>query len=240
MIHPTSLDEISHLAKGEIAFPLIDYTAILPLDLKSSTLQEAYTLISARVDPSYLEGLNWRDKEGTSWHNEMLEQLSDNIYSMIEDYEKCPSEFLMTKIFIWIQLWGGNSGRGIFVMKEKWPKNFNPKLYENAIKQTKEGNYISALKTLNQLTSVSTAFSTKHIHFWSKADAPIYDRIIGSIVFGRDKISDKEYPKYMQALDDLGIELNTSEISQSSVERNLFNWANTKDGKQWISLRLAE
>ena len=42
-------------------------------------------------------------------------------------------------------------------------------LYKKGVELTQNGEYIMALKILNSLFGVSTAFSTKHIHFWSKA-----------------------------------------------------------------------
>ncbi|MFZ9681520.1 MAG: hypothetical protein ACO3CL_08895, partial [Bacteroidia bacterium] len=77
-------------------------------------------------------------------------------------------------------------------------------------------------------------------HFWSNAEAPIYDSIIAAIVFGRkhDQVSAGQYQPYMKALDALIEELNNDQLTRSSIERSLFNWANTPLGLQWRNLRL--
>ena len=170
----------------------------------------------------------------------MLEHLSISIFKMIEEYELKPSKYLLTKIFIWIQLWGGNSGRSIFIRKNGWPLNFNNKTYQKGVELSISGNYTEALETFNSLFGISTAFSTKHIHFWSKMKAPIYDSIIAAIIFGRKQtqIRTKDYPRYLNALDKLKLTLNNSEIDVSSIERNLFNWANTENGVKWRIIRL--
>ncbi len=85
---------------------------------------------------------------------------------------------------------------------------------------------------------INTAFSTKHIHFWSLASAPIYDSIIAEIVFG-DLVKEKDYQIYLNSMDALIAELGVSSISRSTIERNLFNWANTPSGMEWRAIRKA-
>lgn len=152
---------------------------------------------------------------------------------MIAEYQHNPNNHLLTKIIIWIQLWGGNSGRGVFVRGQGWPQNFDLQIYINAVNQIQNQLYVEALNTLNHLNYVSTAFSTKHIHFWSGGDAPIYDSIIAAIVFGRNQsqVRPNEYPIYIDALDELIEELNDYNVTRSSIERNLFNWADTQQGR---------
>ena len=240
MINPKSISQINQLELDTISFPVIDYRANLDLNLNSTTLLAAYSTISKRVDSKFLSDLKWKEKGNIAWQNEILKYLSDRIYIMIDEYQQNKSDLLLTKIFIWIQLWGGNSGRTIFIRGKGWPENFETTIYAKAVNEIQSGKYIDALETLNSLYGVSTAFSTKHIHFWSKADAPIYDSIIAAIIFGRKgtQIRAKEYPLYINALDKLVEELNLEGVDRSSIERNLFNWANSKDGLQWRTIRL--
>lgn len=236
----SELDELQNIKFDNIAFPKIDYLANLKLNLNSTTLLAAYTTISKRVEKEYIEEIEWRTNGDINWQNKILEYLANSIYRMIGEYELNQSDFLLTKIFIWIQLWGGNSGRAIFVRKNGWPNNFDIEVYKNGVELILKENYLDALDKFNTLYGVSTAFSTKHIHFWSKSNAPIYDSIIAAIIFGRDQtqIRAKEYPTYLNALEELKSTLNNSEIDVSSIERNLFNWANSDDGIKWRELRL--
>jgi hypothetical protein len=240
MIDPNNIEEIQQLNQDEIAFPLIDYHLHLPLNLPSTTLLGAYTTISNNVGQELLEGLVWNNNGDIHWQNHMLQHLSDSIFEMINEYHNNPADQLLTKIFIWIQLWGGNSGRSVFIRGYGWPQNFNICQYSNAVHEIMNGNFGNALTILNGIYGISTAFSTKHIHFWSNATAPIYDSIIAAIIFGRNQnqVRSHEYLPYINGLDLLINEINNNQVTRSSIERNLFNWANTPLGIQWRNLRL--
>lgn len=241
MIDPTNLQLIQQLQQDDIALPEIDYSKNVTLNLVSTTLHAAYKTISDYVCQEFLSDLEWEDNGDIQWQNNMLQQLSDNIYAMIAAYRDKPNDHLLTKIFIWIQLWGGNTGRNVFVKGQGWPNNFVIKTYLEAVSQIQNQQYIAALQTLNQMYGVSTAFASKHIHFWSGGDAPIYDSIIAAIVFGRkqSQVRPNEYPIYISALDKLIEELNDNNVTRSSIERNLFNWADTQQGKLWRCIRLS-
>ena len=240
LINPDDFQRIQQLRMDEIAFPKINYQHHEPLNLAKTTLNAAYTTISNRVDPGFLTDLVWNNNGDLQWQNNMLQHLSESIYGMIEEYQREPDNQLLKKIFIRINLWGGNSGRGVFVRGERWPQNFVLQTYIDAVTQIQNHQYVEALNTLNQLYGVSTAFSTKHIHFWSSADAPIYDSIIAAVVFGRNRrnVRPNEYPLYICALDALILELGNNEVTRSSIERTLFNWADTPQGVTWRNLRL--
>lgn len=238
LIDPNNIQEIEQLNQDDIVFPLIDYHLHLPLNLPKTTLLAAYTNIMNNVEQEYLEGLVWNNRGDIHWQNEMLQYLSDSIFSMINQYHIKPSDQLLTKIFIWIQLWGGNSGRSVFIRGHGWPQNFNIGQYSNGVQEIMNANFQDALNILNYIYGLSTAFSTKHIHFWSNASAPIYDSTIAAIIFGRNKVRPHEYLPYINSLDQLIEEINNNQVTRSSIERNLFNWANTPLGIQWINLRL--
>ena len=104
MIDPNNIEEIDQLIKDDIAFPLIDYHLDLPLNLPDTTLIAAYTNISNNVDQELLEGLVWNNNGDIHWQNEMLQHLSTSIFDMINQYHINPTDELLTKIFIWIQL----------------------------------------------------------------------------------------------------------------------------------------
>jgi hypothetical protein len=241
MIDPCNIENIQQLNQDEIAFPLIDYHINEQLDLTATTLLAAYTTISGKVDTALLEGLIWNTNGDIVWQNTMLQHLSQSIYEMINQYHIKQSDELLTKIFIWIQLWGGNSGRSVFVRGQGWLQNFNIEAYRDAVQLILNADFQNALTTLNgNIYGISTAFATKHIHFWSNAVAPIYDSIIAAIIFGRNKnqVRPNEYQPYINGLDQLINKINNNQVTRSSIERNLFNWANTPLGLQWRNLRL--
>lgn len=239
LIDPNNRNEIHNLGRGTIAFPNIPYLVNQPLNVLRPTLNAAYTIISDRVDEAFLQGLDWFEHNGDANHqNEALNILSIRIGELINEYHHNNNPFLLTKIFIWIQLWGGVAGRNIFVRDGGLDQNLNLKNYLDAILQIQNGNYNDALITLNTTNHFSTAFSTKHINFWSSHEAPIFDSIISSIVFGRASPRQVDYQPYINALNTLLIEIGNPELTISDIERNLFNWANTPVGRTWIDIRL--
>jgi len=68
----------------------------------------------------------------------------------------------------------------------------------------------------------------------------LYDSIIAAIIFGRNQseIRAEEYPAYINSLEHLSKELNLKGVSKSTIERNLFNWANSENGINWRKIRL--
>ena len=227
--------EKPELLKGEAAFPNIDYTKEIPLDLKSSTLQAAYTTIVNKLGKAFVDDLEWRDSKIDNWHIETLEMLSASIHELIHTYRKSPSPELLKKIFVRIHLWGGNAGRGVFVRNGGFEVNFNSELYLRSIDVCEKGNYLESLRIMNTLKYVNTAFSTKHIHFWSNGKAPIYDSIIAAVVFGLSDVRESQYSKYLSVINSLAEDKNTTPFA---VERNLFNWASSSEGKYWQNVRL--
>ena len=223
------------LVKAEASFPNIDYSKESPLDLKSSTIQAAYTTIVNKLGESFVDDLEWKDKNTDNWHIETLKMLSDSIHELINFYRKSPSPELLKKIFVRIHLWGGNAGRQVFVRNGGFEVNFDSKTYLKSLDECEKGNYLESLRIMNRLKFVNTAFSTKHIHFWSNGKAPIYDSIIAGVVFGLSDVRESDYSRYLSVINSLAKDKNTTPFA---VERNLFNWASTNDGVYWQNIRL--
>jgi hypothetical protein len=236
IIDVNQMNDIKVLRKGELAIPNLDFAGNPDLNLNSTTLLAAYSVISSRVEPRFLDGLDWNENGNINWQNAKLKMLSTKINDLIKNYRKDSPDDLLIQIFLLIQLWGGNAGRTIFVRGNGWRRNFNVECYRKSIELIQEEKYVDALYTMNTMFGINTAFSTKHIHFWSLSSAPIFDSIIAEIVFG-DVVKEKDYEIYMNSLDQLVAELGNESISRSTIERNLFNWATTPAGLEWRAIR---
>lgn len=164
----------------------------------------------------------------------MLANLESVIASMINAYLKNQDDELLIKIFVTIQLWGGNAGRGIFIRNGGLETNYSAEIYQGAIELVQKGNYAEANRLLIQIPYLGTAFSTKHIHFWSDSKAPIFDSVMAKIVFGRKTATPG---KYLQYIESIGTLSHMKKVNASIIERNLFNWANTPEGRLWICMR---
>ncbi|MFN9109819.1 MAG: hypothetical protein ACK5XN_07090 [Bacteroidota bacterium] len=230
--------ELANLDSGDIAFPSIDYRAGDSLHLPKTTLHAAYRNIKKNVKDVDLSDLNWEERGNIEWQNAKLQSLADEIMRLIEEYLRTSDSALLRKIFILIHLWGGNAGRGFFIRNNGFTHNFKEDLYLKAIAAIQEKEYQEALDLLNQMPWMNTSFSSKHLHFWSRFDAPIFDSIISSIVFGRKTPNAAEYSDYIDSLNDFLQLLDNPNLTRSDVERCIFNWANTPAGKEWISNRI--
>lgn len=229
--------------RNEIAFPDIPFKDE-PLWKKRTTLKAAYTNINKYEDAvKYLSDLSdeWKKKGDIEWQNEMLNKIEKDIRLFIDDFDDNIED--LKKIFIYIQLWGGSNGRGFFDGKGgNFESKFDKRIYRDAINAvkvdaTKEENIRKGLCSLLALNQIAMSFATKHIYFWSKKELPIFDNIISNIVFGR-KIrchNINDYLKYVAASKKVS---DLKGVDSHQIERSLFNWANTEDGKRWVDLRM--
>jgi len=237
LLNPLNEQVIRNLKLGEITFPEINYNQFEKLNRTKTTILAAYSNIQQHGPSEFLNNLNWDSKGDIEWQNEMLEFLYETINQLITEYRKFPSDNLLEKIFTYIQLWGGNAGRGIYVNGDRWLGNFDLTVYKKGVSLVLNSDYQSALKVLNSIKQMGISFSTKHIHFWSQGSEPIFDSIISKIVFGRKKPNANEYSHYIESIDKLIGEIDNPEITRMKVERTLFNWSETIDGKNWINYR---
>lgn len=236
LIKPNDLEQINKLGKNEIAFPDIKYTDDALIRTKT-TLKAAYTNIIQSNASIQLEDLEkeWNPKGDIVWQNKMLNILQENIFVLIQEYTKSKDEVLLRKIFVYIQLWGGNTSRGFFLRNGGFKTNFNEKVYLKSIELINENDFSEALKELLKLEQMGISFATKHLFFWGNGLFPIYDNIIAMMVFGRKpQNSLLHYSEYVNALKTMS---NKKSKCTSTIERTLFNWADTPDGQKWLSSR---
>jgi hypothetical protein len=236
LIKPNDLASISNLKPNEIAYPDIDYEDQILVRAKT-TLKAAYTNIENTEAAKYLNDLSdvWNSNGGIDWQNKILNILQKDIFTSIKKHSETKDKELLKKIFVYIQLWGGNTSRGFFLRNGGFSQNFNEIIYLKSINYIKKNESAKALKELLNINQVGISFATKHLFFWSNGTLPIYDNIIAMLVFGRKpKNSLQDYSEYIDALNKMSIKMSKK---TSSIERSLFNWADTQDGKKWICLR---
>jgi hypothetical protein len=235
MINPNEINLIQDLERNEVAFPAINYHENPPLILGAPTILSAYTNITKRIGFDYFDDIDWDSNGNLVWQNNMLQWLSNSINDLIIQYSRLPDEQLLKRIFLRIQLWGGNESRHFFIREGGFEANYISEIYEEAIALIAINEFDRANRKLNEIRFIATAFATKHIFFWSNNHAPIFDSLIAKIVFGRKYADPLYYPLYLNVLSNIATEIGTT---SSMIERNLFNWANTEVGKNWIAIRM--
>lgn len=236
LIDPSSFSDISKLQKHEIVFPKIEFVNQV-LHRRTTTLKAAYTNITKNHQlMKYFAELKWDTLGDINWQNQMLNTLSENIFSMIANWKdsKQNDDELLKKIFLYIQLWGGNTSRGFFTNNGGFENNFSNEYYKNGSKLSIANN-IDSLSSFLQLNQVGISFATKHMFFWSNKQLPIYDNIIAMLLFGRRPGNNvNHYSQYIGLLNNLGEE---HQMESHIIERSIFNWADTENGKKWYSIR---
>jgi hypothetical protein len=234
IIEPHAILEISKLQRHNIAFPNITFSN-QELQRTQTTLKGAYTLISNSGLSKYLEDLNWNNDGDIEWQNNMLKHLSIEILKMIEKWKKDENSELLKKIFMYIQLWGGNTSRGFFIKRNGgFDCNYNEQGYKTGVEESIKEDTQSLVSFCN-LNQVGISFATKHMYFWSNKKLPIYDNIIAMIIFGRMPQNNvKHYQQYTESLKEMG---KIKNIGTSLIERSIFNWYETENGKRWFDIR---
>lgn len=237
IINPNDNAAISHLRIDDIAFPDIDYSGEPNIDRRGrSRLHSAYSIIINKVNLEYLAGFEWNPTGDQDWLNNKRIELEGLIRNGIDDERNQPSDFGLTRLFILIQLWGGSAGRGVFVRGRGWPDNFNLEAYRTGVRYALEHNPMEALNSIENINYLGTAFSTKHLSFWSSKEYPVYDSILSKIVFGRRGAKRRQYPLFLEAIN--GMITDNNLLTAHSIERNLFNWANSDEGQRWSEMRM--
>lgn len=234
IIDPNNTNIISSLNVHEMAFPDITFDE-QELIRARTTIKAAYSnIMNDTVASAFLNNLEWNHDGDIMWQNDMLNILSDNIFEMIEEWKRDDNDELLKRIFVHIQLWGGNTCRGFFLNNGGFVNNFNNEHYKNGIFKAINGD-LNSLCDLLKLNYMGISFATKHMFFWSNKKLPIYDNIISILVFGRKPLNNlNHYNQYTQGLTHLA---RTRQTQSHIIERSLFNWADSQAGKEWLRIR---
>lgn len=140
----------------------------------------------------------------------------------------------MLRIFDLIQGWGGKMCRGIYTKPKANPARISEKSkiqeqYGIAINHLSKKEVDLCLSALNKIPFLADAFSTKHIHFWSRygnlgTNCSIYDSRIKALLY----FSITKTPPYHEYLALMESVANDQSLNYHDVEAALFafssNW----------------
>lgn len=188
-------------------WPDINYTnTTIPFE---DGIGPLFRLIQKRV-----EGFNSHLLDGVNTLEELYEKINDTIDEYVKKSEKDKETYPIENIFHMIQIWGGKTGRNIYVMGKKdkegkdlgkgfeahWDKYKYKSIIDKCLEiKYDEKNEIQeeALQGLidvlrdNHISQLGTAFVTKHVRFWTypnlKNNAlPIFDSVINENLYGKE------------------------------------------------------
>jgi hypothetical protein len=164
----------------------------------------------------------------------------------------CQPNPLLQHIAVGIHLWGGNTGRNAFVRDGGFALNCPLQDYAGMVEllmthpkgvPVPHGNWRGIFAKLSCFRNIGVAFLTKHLAFWSRAAAsplefPILDSVIIQTFIAPGKLPTwKDYVPYVTALQKersiIACRPGLTGISILSMERQLFNWANSGAANSW-------
>jgi hypothetical protein len=118
-------------------------------------------------------------------------EIEKHISDLIQEYFKNKTDEKLVEIFHYIHLWGGITGRNIYVQKGGFENNFKLDYYKKIVDKIidlKQATLETDLKEIEKLfisiPYIGVAYGTKHLRFWSintnknNIHLPVLDRVI--------------------------------------------------------------
>ncbi|MBY5950535.1 hypothetical protein KUV23_06095 [Algoriphagus marincola] len=249
LINVDNQTEVKQLKRGVFAVPNLNYARVPPkLIRRKYTTKAILTNLQKKGFGNILNQIFPNDLKFKN-DQERIDFLETNIQNNIQFSIKnnFNDKILVDKIFHSIQIWGGNTSRG-FYLQDPEKNNFEISIYIEGINYVLEGEIEQAIKTFEGINKMGIAFASKHFSFWSSQlqgtnpegarQLPILDNLIFNLLYGK---ANPVYKSYSQYLDDIyGIiqKLNIDQLTVHSLERQLFNFADTPQGVNWKNIRL--
>jgi len=175
------------------------------------------------------------DNQTEDYGNATLE-IEKHIGDLIKKYCNEPNSDLLKTIFHYIQLWGGITGRNIYVRNGGFENNFKLDYYNSIVEKIivlKQDTLESDLKVIEeqftQIPHIGVAYGTKHIRFWSinanknSIQLPILDRVISIGLLNTPYCAWRHYYTYVKQMQE---EAEKRNISITALERTLYNKLN--------------
>jgi hypothetical protein len=243
-INPEDEDALMGLRKGCPAFPKIEYeNENIPLE-DTTRLRKSISGIQSILRGKGLGNLVEKmEIKGSA--ADQCEWTQSRIPTLIHEFNGSANCETLREIFHCIHLWGGVSGRNIYVMNGGFESNFSVDRYLKMTRICKELNRYSkedSVRTAKRLSNknlkipyLGIAFASKHYKFWTMDNLPILDSILNKGVLGRFNAPQfNKYPEFVDLMIDAS---QAASVRLACFERRLFNFFQSKQGERWIKLR---
>lgn len=225
---PEALTEIPLYLNPKYNFPDLEYVSdLLPLMEKNSMSSPVKSMITLLTNKKIVPA-NFFDEFVKD------DDIEKEILTRINEYSDVDS---LQDIFHLIQVWGGSTGRYIYIFDDgfDWEKIINQykALVEACMSITdlNESSIDAIVGAVNKfdksVAHMGVAFITKHTRFWLHRNLgynapPIYDSVMASCVMGKKTAETKHLSEYWKVMvskaDHLGIGL-------IPLERQIFKYA---------------
>lgn len=206
-------------------FPDINYTNEIPRLVDGNTFSKSVKAMITLLTNKGIVTKDLFDELETDDDIELLILKKIKVYSLQDDVED---------IFHLIQIWGGITGRGIYIFNEKFDWGKIAPHYKKliarclSIKDTSDKSIDKLIDTITEFNTavkhMGVSFITKHVRFWlyntiGEQTLPIYDSIMAKCVMRQSCAQTKHLSKYWQAMIAKSAQLN---ISLMALERQIF------------------
>lgn len=160
-------------------------------------------------------------------------KIEKHIGELIQEYCKNKTDEKLVEIFHYIHLWGGITGRFIYLRNGGFDNNFSIEIYKTIVEKiialqldTLEYDLKVIKKLFISIPFIGVAYGTKHIRFWSiyanknNIHLPVLDRIISVGLFNTPYCAWRQYYTYVQQMHE---EAEKRKVSITALERKLYN-----------------
>lgn len=161
-----------------------------------------------------------------------MTRLENRIINLINNYNNNPDEYLL-EIFHLIQIWGGRTGRNVYVMNGGIAHNLNMQAYRNLVDvcinqdSTNEEIYDASYTFYINTNQIGISFITKHVRFWNMRARgnnalPIYDTIMAINIMN----TQPRFNNLLHYWNCMIVKALEEGINILALERQLFNYFN--------------
>lgn len=238
--------QVETLKKGQFAIPKLNYTKEIPaLNRRNYTIRGLVTNLINQGYEAIID--NILPKNHAELRDQVLmKELENSILNKINNYNHLMTDTELSAIFHAIQIWGGNEARAFYFRENGGVENnFKVEAYRKAISSILAGEIKNAIEHFNELNQINIAFASKHFSFWTRnfqnrdingpRQLPILDSLTFKITYGKLSPNYRHYETYLFNMYELSSQIG---ITIHSLERQLFNFADTEKGRKWILERL--
>lgn len=246
---------------GRLAIPDLPWSSAMPPVVATAkgmkSFRGMYTVMGNRGHgwtlTRYLPHVSSSSALVSSDHQMLESAIQADIHSVLTAGGPINTNPLLNDIALGIHLWGGSAGRGAFLRGGGFAVNCPTSDYATMIHLLTThpagaplpgGNWPSIEALLGRFNHIKVAFLSKHFAFWTRAlgsplQLPVLDRVIFQTFISPGRLPAwKDYVPYVNQLEAdraiVSARPGLAGITISTMERHLFNWANSPAAAGWV------
>lgn len=244
LVSPHDIHRIQALQPGQFALPSLDWHAHQALEDSPRLRKSIACIRTILINHGFRSVADHLDVDDNKPWPTRMEELQCRIITRMRDYLAHPSMTVLMEVFHLVQLWGGASGRNIYVRGGGFEQNYNSQAYKQfALAASSRGETVERRieimnRAADQISNWGPSFATKHSRFWAEAAGatamPIYDRNIARGCLGYRWVRWSDYREYVQHLAAVA---GKGDVVINQLERLAFNFFSSPEGQEWLEFR---